>query len=422
MSLKMSMTEKILASKSGGGSVRPGEYIIADLDLAFAHDPVMAILTQKFFETFGDDGKVWDPGKIAFFQDHLVPAKSVEANDMIQIMNKFVKDQGIKHYFPYGKNYGVCHIIITENALALPGQIVVGTDSHTVTCGSFNCFATGLGVFDVGVALGTGNAWFRVPNTILISLCGNFKPGVGAKDLILYLIGELKLDGAKYCSLEWEGEVLENMSIDERSTLCNMSVEAGATNSIMSLNKETRAYLDKTTDSTFVEVETDKGYIYEKVITINLDKLEPMIAKPHRPDNVCSVLEVEDIEIHQVYVGSCTGGKLEDIKEFHAALGNRHLHSDVTTIVVPATMKIYKELFELKIAQSLMEKGAVIESPGCKACYGVHGGVTRSGENCLATINRNFIGRMGNPKSSIYLASPTTAAHTAVQGVIKSCE
>ncbi len=414
----MSMTQKILSSHSKKSFVKPGDHIVADLDLAFAHDPVMAVLTNKFYDTFGKNGKVWNPEKIAFFQDHLVPAKCIEATQMIQIMQSFVDEQKIKHYFPYGKNYGVCHILIMEKKLALPGEIIVGTDSHTVTCGSYNCFATGVGVFDMAVALGLGKAWFRVPETIKISLQGQFKKDVGAKDLILYLVGQLKLDGAKYCSLEWEGEALEHMSMDERSTLCNMSVEAGATNSIMSLNQETRKFLTENNQS-IEEVSTDCGYTYSKTIEINLDNLEQMIAKPHRPDNVGPVSKANNIQIHQVYVGSCTGGKLDDIKNFYNSLKGRSVNEKVTTIVVPATIEIYKELFQLKIAQNLMEQGVAIESPGCKACYGVHGGVTRSNENCLATINRNFVGRMGNPKSSIYLASPQVAAETAVAGYIK---
>jgi homoaconitate hydratase family protein len=414
------MTQKILATHSNKDFVCANDYVVADLDLAFAHDPVMAVLTEKFYQTFGRNGKVWDPSKVAFFQDHLVPAKSIDATEMIQIMQSFVDEQNIKYYFPYGKNYGVCHILIMENRLARPGEIIVGTDSHTVTCGSFNCFATGVGVFDMSVALGVGKAWFRVPETIKISLKGEFRKDVGSKDLILYLIGQLKLDGAKYCSLEWEGEVLESMSMDERSTLCNMSVEAGATNSIMSLNHETREFLKSDPQGDcFEEVATDQGYEYSKTIEVNLDSLEQMVAKPHKPDNVSLVSELEDIRIHQVYVGSCTGGKFEDIKNFHNSLKGRSVSNKVTTIVVPATVEIYKKLFQQNIAQSLMEQGVAIESPGCKACYGVHGGVTRSNENCLATINRNFIGRMGNPKSSIYLASPQVAAETAIAGFIK---
>ncbi len=414
----MSMSQKILANKSGKNYVEAGEHIVVDVDFVYAHEPVMKVLLDKFIESFGEGAKVFDPKKIAFFQDHLMPAKSVDAMDMVQLMDQFVRDQEITHYFPYGKNYGVCHIIMMEEALALPGEILVACDSHTVTCGAFNCFASGLGVFDISVAMGSGQAWLTVPDTIRIDLTGQFKTGVGVKDLILNVVGELGLDGARGCTIEWTGDILESMSISDRSTLCNMSVEAGATNSIMELNGVTRDFLKSQGVESYNEFMTDPGYEYAKEMTIQLDHLEPMLALPHRPDNVKSIGQIEKIPIHQVYVGSCTGGKFEDIEEFVLALGDERPADGTRVILVPATMSIYKKMLEKGYISGLLEKGIAVESPGCKACYGVHGGVTGSGENCLATINRNFLGRMGNPKSSVYLSSPFVAAKSAIKGYI----
>ena len=417
---KMSMSQKILAKRADKKFVSPGEQLVANIDLAFAHDPVMEVLTKKFYGTFGEDAKVWDHRRIALFQDHLVPAKDIKARNIIKVMEKFVRDQNIQHYFPYGGNYGVCHIIMMEQALAKPGEIICGTDSHTVTYGSFNCFATGVGVFDISCVFKTGQLWFTVPDTLHVIVEGALKPGVSAKDIILLLLKEIKMDGARGMTIEWSGSTIDNLSLDERSTLCNMAVEAGATNSIMALNSEAREYMQSNGNGDFEEVLTDFGYKYAKEIIYDAEKITSQIALPSQPDNVSSIdiVKKDGVPVHQVYVGGCTGGKLDDILSFYEALEGQEVSKDVTVMVVPATTSIFKDLFKKGVAEKLFDLGVAVETPGCKACYGVHGGVTGDDENCLATINRNFIGRMGNPKSNIYLCSPYIAAKSAIAGII----
>lgn len=414
------MTQKIIAKRSKRSFVTKDEFVVCDLDLVFAHDPVIMVLTREFYKNFGPNAKVWDPNRVALFQDHLVPAKDFKSRNLMQIMDQFVKDQGIKHYFPYGANYGVCHIIMMEQGLALPGEIICGTDSHTVTYGSFNCFATGVGVFDVACALKSGKLWFNVPGTLNVHIDGELPPNVGAKDIILTLLRDIKMDGARGMSIEWTGSTIDSMNMDERSTLCNMSVEAGANNGIMSLNSETRDYLRRLGKTNFTEVTTDEGFVYDRVVRYRAEDIQLQVACPHRPDNVKDVktLAQQNIPVHQVYVGGCTGGKMTDIVQFYDNLQGRPVHTGVTTMVVPATTTIYKQLLRDGLIEKFMELGVAVESPGCKACYGVHGGVTGDQENCVATINRNFVGRMGNPKSHIYLSSPYVAAQAAVHGFI----
>lgn len=414
----MSISQKILAHNSGKSYVSPGEHITAKIDFCFSHDPVINVLSKKFYNDFGKDAKVWNSNKIALFHDHLVPAKNLESRNQIQIMDRFVEQQNIKHYYKYGGNYGVCHIIILEDCLIRPGQILIGTDSHTVTAGSFNTFSTGVGVFDLVPAMKTGELWFTVPDTIQVKLNGKMSNNICTKDVILKLLNLIKLDGAKNMCIEWTGEALEYLSLDERSTLCNMSVEAGATNSVMELNNESREYLKKVTGINYEGLTSDKNTSYARIIELDLDKIKPQVALPHRPDNVIDVQCVPKTKVHQVYVGGCTGGKLDDIKLFTENLGDAKVHPNTNVIVVPATIKIYLEMIKMGITEKLINAGAAVESPGCKACYGVQGGVTGDDENCLATINRNFIGRMGNPKSFIYLSSPITAAKSAITGYI----
>jgi homoaconitate hydratase family protein len=415
-----SISHKILAEKSGRSYVESGDHIVAEIDLCFAHDPVIGVLTQRFFEAFGQGSKVWDPSKIALFQDHLVPAKNKESKALLQLMDRFVQEQGIQHYFPYGKNFGVCHIILIEQGLTRPGEILIGTDSHTVTAGAFSEFATGVGVFDMVSVFKSGQLWFTVPKVIRVNVEGELPSGVMAKDLILKLVGDLGLDGASGCTIEWTGTTIEQMSLEERATLCNMSVEAGATNGIMTLNKETRDFLRARGVSNYKEYQTDSDFEYARQIHYSAEDLQPMIALPHRPDNTLPISQVKSQKIptHQVYVGSCTGGKMHDIETFCQLTKGKAFHHQTSVIVVPATMSIYKEMLSKGLIDQLLESGAVVESPGCKACYGVHGGVTGDNENCLATINRNFRGRMGNPKSFVYLSSPIVAAHSAMAGYI----
>jgi homoaconitate hydratase family protein len=419
--IAQSMTHKILARASGKAHVVAGEIIEADIDFAFTHDPVLDGLRRVFYAEFGSGAKVWDPDRIALFQDHLVPAKDAESRRLARVMDSFAFEQGIRRYYPYGKNYGVCHIVMCENAHARPGEIVLGTDSHSVTFGAFNAFGTGVGMVDMVNVFRTGRLWFRVPETIEVRIDGELRDGVVAKDVILKLIGEIGMDGATGKTIELTGTTIAALSAEERMTLCNMTVEAGAKNGIMALNATARAYLDQIEPGLAAQaVTTDPGFEYARTIHYRAGEIAPQVAFPHQPDNVHSIDEAkrQRIRVNQVYVGSCTGAKYEDIALVARTLDGGQISDHVQLMIVPATMAIYRRLVETGLTSALVAAGAVVESPGCKACYGAHGGVGGDGEVCLATINRNFKGRMGNPKSLVYLASPYVAAKTALAGFI----
>ncbi len=420
--LYQSMTHKILARASGLKTVESGQIITANVDMCFTHDPVLKDLAYLFYKEFGNNAKVWDTNRIALFQDHLVPSKDYASRNLGMAMDKFVREQSIAHYYPYGCNYGVCHTVMCENGHVKPGEVIVGTDSHSVTYGALNAFGTGVGIIDLLNVFYTGKLWFRVPDVLQVCVTGQFKPYVTAKDLILTLLKDIHMDGASNMSIEFMGDTIDNMSAEERITLCNMSVEAGAKNAIMTLSESAKSYLKKhaNIDQFELEVTTDQSYQYKNSISYFANDIRPMVAYPHSPDNVFSLEETKQkkIKVDQVYVGSCTGGKLTDIKMVHKIIKDNRVASNVRLIIVPASMKIYKQISQTDILVDLLKAGAVVESPGCKACYGAHGGVLGDNEVCLSTTNRNFRGRMGNPKSDIYLASPYVAAKTAVCGYI----
>lgn len=416
------MTHKILARAAGRDWVETGQIVDVDVDMAFTHDPVLESLRALFYEEFGADAKVWDREKFTLFQDHLVPAKDAISRRLAIAMDDFAREQNLKYYYPYGPNYGVCHIVMCEEGHVGPGEVILGTDSHSVTYGAFNAFGTGVGMVDMLNVLASGRLWFIVPSVIRVDINGTLPPNVLAKDVVLRLIGDIGMDGASYKTLEFTGSTIDELSVEERMTLCNMVVEAGAKNGIMRLNAASADYVAKRRGARPMRepVETDPGFEYEKTIRYRAEELEPMVARPHRPDNVSNISTVrgERISVNQVYVGSCTGAKFDDIGIVAAQLSGRRVAEGVRLIVVPASTEIYKKLLSSGVALTLMDAGAVIESPGCKACYGAHGGVTGDDEVCLATTNRNFRGRMGNPKSFVYLASPYVAARSALAGFI----
>jgi homoaconitate hydratase family protein len=418
--IPQSMTHKILARASGREFVRSGEVIEARIDFAFTHDPVLEGLRAIFYQEFGRDAKVWDASRIALFQDHLVPAKDAASRRLAIAMDSFAEEQGIAHYYPYGENYGICHVVMCEEGLVRPGSVVIGTDSHSVTYGAFNAFGTGVGMVDMVAAFRTGDLWFAVPEIMEIRIEGQLQPGVVAKDVILKIIGDIGMAGASGKTIEFTGSTIESMSAEERMTLCNMVVEAGAKNGIMPLSAQAAAYLSRVTSVPYEPVCTDQEFEYVRSLHYPAESIAAMVAYPHRPDNVHSIEEAkrEAIRVDQVYVGSCTGAKLEDITVVADVLRGQKIAKGTRLMVVPASMKVYRRLAETEIMMTLLDAGATIESPGCKACYGAHGGVLGDGEVCLSTTNRNFKGRMGNPKSLVYLASPYIAAKTALAGYI----
>lgn len=419
--IPMSMTHKILARGAGRSYVQTGDFIECDIDFCFAHDPALKYLAEIFYEEFGKDAKVYDPDKIALFQDHLVPAKNAGCRELSVAMAHFAEEQEVKYFYPYGKHYGICHLVMCEQGHVLPNQVILGTDSHSVTYGAFNTFGSGVGLEDMVNVFRVGKLWFRVPEVIEIRIDGELPADVMAKDIILKYIGDYTMAGASGKTMEFVGSTIDAMSAEERMTLCNMSVEAGAKNAIMTLNHTCRAYLERVTGQTeFDTLTTDPGFEYYQRVVYRAEEMRPVVAHPHSPDNVHGIEETkaQHIKVDQVYVGSCTGAKIEDIEAFARTMKGHQPAPGVQLMVVPGSMQVYRHMLTSGLAMQLIDNGAVVESPGCKACYGAHGGVLGDGEICLSTTNRNFKGRMGNPKSFVYLASPIVAAKTAIAGYI----
>ncbi len=416
-----SMTHKILARAAGKESVATGEFLEANVDMCFTHDPVLESLRELFYAEFGRDAKVFDPDKIALFQDHLVPAKDAISRRLALAMDNFAAEQQIKNYYPYGANFGVCHIMMCEQGHVLPNQVILGTDSHSVTYGAFNAFGTGVGLVDMLNVFLVGKLWFRVPEVIEVRVDGQLPPNVLAKDIILRLLQDIGMDGASGKTIEFTGSTIDQLSAEERMTLCNMTVEAGAKNGIMALSDNARAYLARVApNATLNPVTTDPDFEYCQQLHYKAEDMQAMVAYPHRPDNVRTITQTKDehVPVTQIYVGSCTGAKFEDIQVVVDVLQGQKVAKGVQLLVVPASTNIYRRMAEHNLIAPLLDSGAVIESPGCKACYGAHGGILGDNESCLSTTNRNFRGRMGNPNSFVYLASPYVAARSALNGYI----
>jgi len=406
------LAEKILSQKSGADA-RAGDIVIAKVDLVFTQDTT-GPLTIRQFQASGFK-YLADPKSTVFFVDHAVPSPSQElANDHI-LLRHFAQETG-GNISDIGA--GVCHQIVAET-MAKPGDLIVGADSHTVTAGALGAFATGMGSSDIAVVMGMGKTWFRVPETIRIEVSGDFPKGVYPKDLILYLIGQLGADGATYRALEFGGDVVDRMSMSGRLTMANMAVEAGAKVGLFSADKVTEEYLaSENRASEFQPVSPDADASYEQTIEVNASELEPMVSSPHTVDNVVRVSELKGTKIQQVFLGTCTNGRLEDLAVAAGIMQGKKHHSETRFVVAPASRQTLMAAITEGYIQILIEAGAVILPPGCGACLGLHQGVLGDGEACLSTANRNFKGRMGNPEAFIYLASPVTAAATAIAGEI----
>ena len=410
----MNITEKILAKTYGSQEVHPGEIIESRVDLAMSHDGTSPP-TINTFHKIAD--KVWDPDKIAIVFDHNIPANNIGSAEFQKITRAFVKEQGIKKIFAHGE--GICHQVLPEKGLIKPGSVVVGADSHTCTYGAFSAFATGMGATDLAMIYATGKTWFMVPETYEIIVNGILKEYVTPKDLILNIISKIGSFGATYKALEFKGETIENMDVSGRMTMCNMAVECGAKNGIMEPNQATLNYLNQRNVSSFEILNSDKDSNYEKNFLFNVNELEPQIACPHNVDNVYPVSEVEGAGIDQAFIGSCTNGRLGDLKLAALVLKGRHVHNDVRLIIVPASKEIYQDALKLGLIDVFLDSDAIICNPGCGPCLGAHMGVIGSEEVCISTTNRNFVGRMGDPKSEVYLANPAVVAASAITGEIK---
>ena len=411
----MTMTQKILAAHAKLPSVEAGQLIEADVDLALANDITGPVAIREL-EKAGFD-KVFDHTKIALVMDHFVPNKDIKSAEQCLECRTFARKHGIVNYFDVGE-MGIEHALLPEKGLVGPGELVVGADSHTCTYGALNAFSTGVGSTDLAAAMATGKAWFKVPSAIRFELKGALPKWVSGKDVILYIIGKIGVDGALYRSMEFTGEGVASLSMDDRFTICNMAIEAGAKNGIFPCDARTEAYIKDRVRRPVTHYEADADAEYERVIEIDLSALKPVVACPHLPENTKPVDEVGRIEIQQSIIGSCTNGRIEDMRMAASILKGRHVSKNVRTIIIPATQAIYLQCIEEGLAKTFIEAGAIMSTPTCGPCLGGYMGILAHGERAVSTTNRNFVGRMGHITSEIYLASPAVAAASAVAGYI----
>lgn len=411
----MTITEKILAAHAGLEEVVPGQLIECDLDLVLAND-VTAPIAIREFEKIGV-GDVWDRDKVALVPDHYTPNKDIRSAEQAKIVREFARAHGITHYYEVGC-MGVEHALLPEQGVVGAGDVIIGADSHTCTYGALGAFATGVGSTDAGVGMATGQAWFKVPESLRFEITGELRPGVGAKDVILHVIGMIGVDGALYQSMEFAGDTIASLGMAGRMTICNMAIEAGAKNGIIAVDDVTRAYMEGRTERPWVEHSSDPDARYARVLEIDAGEIVPMVAFPHLPSNTRPVTEARHVRIDQVVVGSCTNGRYEDMAEAAQVIKGRKVHPEVRMIVIPATQQVYRDMVRDGLVEVFLDAGAAISTPTCGPCLGGHMGILAAGERAVATTNRNFVGRMGDPSSEVYLAGPAVAAASAVLGCI----
>jgi len=413
--MPMTITEKILALHSGRESVSPGDLIEANVDIALAHDVTGPIAIKMFHET--GVPKVFDRKKVVLVADHFVPNKDIASAQQVKALREFAREQNLEFYFEGGEA-GICHVILPEKGLVAPGQVIIGADSHTCTYGALGAFSTGVGSTDLAAVLATGEIWLKVPPTIQVTYTGARGPWVCGKDLILKTIGILGVDGAHYAALEYTGDAVKGMPMYQRFSMANMAIEAGAKNGIIEADKTTLNWLDGRLKSEPLILRSDPDARYEKCLTIDIGELEPQIAFPPSPANVRPLSACGNIPLDQVFIGSCTNGQIEDLRDAAAILKGKKTARGVRLIVIPGSPWIYGKAIEEGIIQIFLDAGAVIGPPCCGPCLGGHMGILAEGERAVSTTNRNFIGRMGHPKSEVYLANPHVAAASAVLGRI----
>jgi len=412
--MRMTMTQKILAARAGLDSVKPGDLVEANVDLVLGND-VTAPPAIREFRMFG--GKVFDPDRIVLVPDHFAPNKDIASAEQCRLMREFAREQGISHYFEVGR-MGIEHALLPEQGLVGPGDLVVGADSHTCTYGAVGALATGIGSTDLAAAMLLGKCWFKTPAAIAIELTGGLTGWTSGKDVILDIIGRIGVDGARYKSLEFRGSGLRSLSLESRLTVANMAIEAGAKNGIFPVDEITRAYLRGRFRREERVYEADPDADYERRIAVDLSSLRPLVARPHLPENVVPAAEIGTVPVDQVLIGSCTNGRIEDLRIAAGILRGRAVDPRVRLIVVPATQQIYLQALEEELISVFIKAGAAVSTPTCGACLGGHMGVLAAGERAVATTNRNFVGRMGHASSEVYLAGPAVAAASAVAGRI----
>ena len=411
----MTMTQKIIAAHGGVDSVKAGELIRVNLDFVLGNDVTSPVAINEF-EKAGFD-KIFDREKIAFVMDHFTPAKDINSATLVKRSKEFAKKYGIVNFFDVGV-VGIEHALLPEKGLVGPGEIIIGADSHTCTYGALGAFSTGVGSTDMAAGMYSGQAWFKVPSAIKFELTGKPNPFVSGKDVILTIIGMIGVEGARYKSMEFTGDGLKYLTMDDRLCMANMAIEAGGKNGIFEVDEVTLKYVEGRVNRPFKYYSPDPDAEYDEVYTIDLSKIEPTVAFPHLPENTKPVSEAGDVEIQQVVIGSCTNGRLEDMRAAAAVLKGRKVADGVRCIIIPATQDIYRQSMDEGLFTIFLDAGCAISTPTCGPCLGGHMGILADGERAVATTNRNFVGRMGHTGSEVYLASPAVAAASAVAGKI----
>lgn len=417
----MTMTQKILAAHAGLDQVAAGQLIEAKLDVVMAND-ITGPMAVPVFMQMAD--KVFDKDKVVLVPDHFTPNKDIKSAENSKSIREFAKKQELTHYFEIGQ-MGIEHAILPEKGITVAGECIIGADSHTCTYGALGAFSTGVGTTDIATGMAMGELWFKVPSAIKFIVTGKPGPFVSGKDVILHIIGKIGVDGALYKSMEFVGDGISNLTMDDRFTMANMAIEAGAKNGIFMVDEIAKAYMDEHSTKTYQVYEADEDAVYDEVIEVHLDKVRPTVAFPHLPGNAKTVDEIEAMEpikIDQVVIGSCTNGRMEDMRRAAAVLKGHTVHPEVRVMVIPATQKIYKECIKEGLVEIFIDSGCTFNTPSCGPCMGGHMGVLAAGEKCVSTTNRNFVGRMGHVDSLIYLASPETAAASAIAGYIANPE
>ena len=417
----MTMTQKILADHAGVKEVHAGELIEANVDIVMAND-ITGPMALPIFKKMAN--KVFDKDKVVLVPDHFTPNKDIKSAENSKAIREFSREQGLTHHMEQGK-CGVEHAILPESGIVVAGDAVIGADSHTCTYGAIGAFSTGVGTTDIATGMATGQLWFKVPSAIKFNLHGKLPKYVSGKDVILHIIGRIGVDGALYTSMEFTGEGVKELSMADRFTICNMAIEAGAKNGIFPVDEAAIEYLDKHAKRDYKIYEADSDAEYEEVVDVDLSAIRPTVAFPHLPGNAKTVDEIEAMDkiyIDQVVIGSCTNGRMEDLRKAAAILKGKKVADNVRVMVVPATQKIYLQCILEGILETFVEAGCAVNTPSCGPCMGGHMGVLAKGEKCVSTTNRNFVGRMGDVESLIYLASPETAAASAIAGYIANPE
>ena len=413
------LAEKILAAHAGLDGVHAGQFVEVDVDVVLSND-ITAPISIREFEKLSGDGpplKVFDPERVVMVADHFAPNKDIKSAEQCLILRQFARKQDMPYYYDVGR-MGIEHVLLPEQGLVVPGDVVVGADSHTCTYGALGAFATGMGSTDIAVAMATGRTWMRVPETIRIVYEGELQPWVGGKDLILYTIGLIGVSGARYRAMEFAGRAIDSLSMDGRFTMANMAIEAGAKTGLFAVDDVTRAYVDGRAKRPYQLYEADVDAAYLQVIEIDASQIEPQVAFPHLPENARPVSQSGEVRIDQSIIGSCTNGRLQDLQVAAEVLRGRQVHPDVRCIVIPGSQQVYLDAVRGGLVQVMLEAGAAVSTPTCGPCLGGHMGVLAAGERAVSTTNRNFRGRMGHPDSEVYLAGPAVAAASAVAGRI----